>query len=92
MAPGSGVFYGVSRKPGRLLEHPGLTSVCEEFFKGKLEATLVPDCYEKSDERQQKKLLVDKDTEYTEGWAESFENQLGRALRRKVKLAQSLSV
>ena len=33
-----------------------------------------------------------KDTEFTEGWAELFEHQLGRALRREVKLARAQSV
>ena len=32
------------------------------------------------------------DTEHTEGWAESFGNQLGRALGREVKLARTQSV
>ena len=32
------------------------------------------------------------DAEHTEGWAESFENQLGRALGREVKLARAQSV
>ena len=32
------------------------------------------------------------DTEHTEGWAKSFENQLGMALGREVKLAWAQSV
>ena len=33
-----------------------------------------------------------KDTEYTEGWAESFEHPLGRAFGREVNLARARSV
>ena len=33
-----------------------------------------------------------KDTEHTEGWAESFGNQLGKVLGREVKLAWAQSV
>ena len=33
-----------------------------------------------------------KDTEHMEGWAESFGNQLGKALGREVKLARAQSV
>ena len=33
-----------------------------------------------------------KDTEYAEGWAESFEHQLRRAFGREVKLMQAQSV
>ena len=33
------------------------TSTCEELFGGKLEVTVVPDCYEKSDVRRQKNCL-----------------------------------
>ena len=29
-------------------------SMCKELFRGKLEVTVVPDCYEKSDARRQK--------------------------------------
>ena len=32
-------------------------SMCEELFGGKLEVTVVPDCYEKSDARRQKNCL-----------------------------------
>ena len=111
-------------------------SMCEELFSGKLEVTVVPDCYEKSDARRQKNCLygtlqyatkristieemvqkidefcrikknmfltiregiaevlhelkqLRKDTEHTKGWAESFGNQLGKALGREMKLAQ----
>ena len=87
MAPGSGVSYGTSRKPGRLLEYSDLTSacgalqggpytsqanrgnnmekndlnksMCEGLFGGKLEVTVVPDCFEKSDARWQKNCLYE---------------------------------
>ena len=32
-------------------------SMCEELFGGKLEVTVVPDCYKKSDARRQKNCL-----------------------------------
>ena len=114
--------------------------MCEELFGGKMEVTVMPHCYEKSDARRQKNCLywilqnamksistieemvqkVDefcrmkrntflpiregiaevlhklkqlrKDTEHTEGWAESFGNQLGKALGREVKLARAQSI
>ena len=87
MAPGTGVFCGVSWRPGCLLEYSDLTSacgalqgwnlyctslanhrnnmeknnlnksMCEELFRGKLEVTVVPDCFEKSDARRKKNCL-----------------------------------
>ena len=71
-------------------------SMCEKLFGGKLEVTVVPDMFlpirEGIAEVLHELKQLRKNTEHTEGWAESFGNQLGKALGREVELARVQSV
>ena len=58
MRGSAGAPYTSLANHGNNLEKNDLNkSMCEELFGGKLEVTVVPDCFEKSDTRQQKNCL-----------------------------------
>ena len=50
-------YTSLANRENNLQKNDLIKSMCEELFGGKLELTVVPDCFEKSDTRQQKNFL-----------------------------------
>ena len=53
----SGPYTSLANYENNIEKNDLNKSMCEELFGGKLEVTVVPDCYEKSDARRQKNCL-----------------------------------
>ena len=53
----AGTYTFLANRRNNMKKHNLNRSMCEELFIGKLEVTVVPDCFEKSDARRQKNCL-----------------------------------